>query len=120
MALRLHQLIFLPCPLFFVLSTLRCFLDLVERQMEENWLKVVCGHPVTVATLLSISLLLLQRGLRQDEGPSAVDSDFRAIWHPKRLRLCSLPCDSLSHGRRRLTCAFKVTTLESFPSRNPF
>lgn len=78
--------------------TLRCSLDVVERQMEENWFKVVCGHPVTVAMLLSISLLLLQRGLRWNEGlqrlSSVVDSDFQAIWHLKRLRLCSVPCDS--------------------------
>lgn len=58
------------------------------------------------------------RGLQRF--PSAVDSDFRAIWHAEAKAVQLTLWLSVCHGRRRLTCAFKVMTLNSFPSRRPF
>ena len=53
------------------------FLDLVGRQMGENWSKVVCGHPVTVAMLLMYQSAVLAEGAETERGSSEISISGR-------------------------------------------
>lgn len=79
---------------------------------EDKWRKIApkwcVVSPWQLPCYLCISLLLLRRGLRQKEGlkrfPSAVDSDFQAIWRAVAGAVLLTLWLSVGLGRQRLTC----------------